>query len=184
MYYTTCFSGRINGMNKKEFAVVVIVLLFAGLAGGWTIFMPGNKEPNKSDSAAHGGHDETNSDGHHSSETASSSTPENAEDLTKQTEVKLDIKDFAYSKRDIKVKKGTKVTWTNLDSMEHNVMREHDDSGHAHDAPKASEVKADVFSGPLLKKGESYSFTFNEVGLNPYHCAPHPYMQGSVTVVE
>jgi amicyanin len=170
-------------MNKKEFAVVVVVLLFAGLAGGWTIFMPGNKEPNKSDSAAHGGHDETNSDGHHSSETASS-TPENAEDLTKQTEVKLDIKDFAYSKRDIKVKKGTKVTWTNLDSMEHNVMLEHDDSGHAHDAPKASEVKPDVFSGPLLKKGESYSFTFNEAGLNPYHCAPHPYMQGSVTVIE
>jgi amicyanin len=170
-------------MNKKEFAVVVVVLLFAGLAGGWTIFMPGNKEPNKSDSAAHGGHDETNSDGHHSSERASS-TPENAEDLTKQTEVKLDIKDFTYSKRDIKVKKGTKVTWTNLDSMEHNVMLEHDDSGHAHDAPKASEVKPDVFSGPLLKKGESYSFTFNEAGLNPYHCAPHPYMQGSVTVVE
>lgn len=171
-------------MNKKEFAVVVVVLLFAAVAGGLTIFMPGEKEPNKSANSSQHEHDETNSDGHHNHETAPASTPENAEDLTKQTEVKLDIKDFAYSKRDIKIKKGTTVTWTNLDSMEHNVMREHDDSGHAHDAPKKSEVKADVFAGPLLRKGESYSFTFNKPGSNPYHCAPHPYMQGSVTVVE
>jgi plastocyanin len=141
-------------MNKKEFLVVIFVLAFAVIGGILTIAMTGDKK---------------------SGETA---------DLTNQTEVKLDINDSGYSKRAITVKKGTTVTWTNRGSIEHNVMLEHDDSGHAHDAPKANEVEPDVFAGPLLANGESYSFTFNETGTNPYHCAPHPSMQGSVTVVE
>lgn len=149
-------------MNKKELSVVILVLVFTIVAGGLTVATSGNKTPDKHES----------------------STPKDAVDLTNQTEVKLTITAYAYSKRDIKVKKGTTVTWTNQDSMEHNAMLEHEDSGHAHDAPPVSEVRPDVFAGPLLKKGESYSFTFDEIGTYPYHCAPHPSMRGSITVVE
>lgn len=105
-------------------------------------------------------------------------------DLTNQTEVIMDIKDFKYEKPNIKIKKGTKVTWTNQDTIKHNVMLDHNDGDKPHDAPTREEVKQNKLAGPLLAKGESYSFTFNEVTANPYHCSPHPFMKGSITVVE
>lgn len=127
-------------------------------------------------------HDETNSDGHHDKETEETAGP--VTDLTGQAQVALDIKDFAYSKQNIKITKGTTVTWTNQDTVEHNVMKEHASDNDAHDAPTKDEVKPDVLAGQLLAKGESYSFTFNEASSNPYHCSPHPDMKGSVTVVD
>ena len=78
------------------------------------------------------------------------------------------IENFAYSPSAIKVKKGTTVTWTNNDSVEHNVV---------------GDDYSDL-NGKLLKKGESFSFTFNETGTYGYHCAPHPYMKGTVVVTE
>lgn len=81
---------------------------------------------------------------------------------------KVSISNFAFSPADITIKKGTTVTWTNNDSVAHTVTK---DSG----------------SGPeseLLENGESYSFTFNELGTFNYHCTPHPQMHGTVTVTE
>ncbi|TAH32538.1 hypothetical protein EYC58_02690 [Candidatus Saccharibacteria bacterium] len=130
---------------------------------------------------ASAGHDATNSDGHHSAETEKMG---DLIDLTSQSEVSIDIKDFKYSQANIKIKKGTKVTWTNRDVVEHNVMQDHSDSDTAHDAPTPENINPNVLAGPLLAKGESYSFTFNEATSAPYHCSPHPYMKGSVTVVE
>lgn len=105
-------------------------------------------------------------------------------DLTNQNEITMNIKDFKYEKPNIRIKKGTKVTWINQDTIQHNVMLEHEGSDKAHDAPTKEEVDPNELAGPLLTKGESYSFTFNEVKANPYHCSPHPFMKGSVTVVE
>ena len=105
-------------------------------------------------------------------------------DLTGQSAVQIDIKDYAYARSNIKTTKGTKVTWTNQDTVEHNVMQQHDDSDVAHAAPSVADVRPDVFAGPLLAKGESYSFTFTEVDSYPYHCAPHPDMKGTVVVTE
>lgn len=105
-------------------------------------------------------------------------------DLTNQMNVSMDIADFKYEMPNIKVRVGTTVTWTNQDTVKHNVMREHDDDDVAHDPPTIDEVDPDEFVGPLLAKGESYSFTFKEVSASPYHCSPHPDMKGSVTVVE
>ncbi len=168
-------------MNKKETVMVVSVLVFAlALIVGVFLFSPSPKTENKpAESSAE--HDETNSDGHHSSDNAELG---DVVDLTNQSEIKMDIKDLKYEKANIKIKKGTTVTWTNQDAVEHNVMADHSDGDKPHDPPKASEIKSDVFAGQLLAKGESYSFTFNEAGTDPYHCSPHPYMKGSVTVVE
>lgn len=105
-------------------------------------------------------------------------------DLTNQTEVSMDIKDFKYEQPNIKIKKGTKVTWTNRDTVRHNVMAEHEGSDQAHNPPTADQVDPNELAGPLLAKGESYSFTFKEVNSQPYHCSPHPFMKGSVTVVD
>lgn len=78
------------------------------------------------------------------------------------------IDNYTYSPTPLKVKKGTKVTWTNHDIAKHTVTV---DSG----------------TGPMsafFGKGETYSYTFDTVGTYKYHCEPHPYMHGTVEVTE
>lgn len=75
------------------------------------------------------------------------------------------IEDFAFSPATIKVKKGTTVTWTNNDSVEHTVTG---DNG----GPDSE----------LIAQGDTYSYTFNETGTFDYHCKPHPSMVGKVIV--
>jgi len=65
---------------------------------------------------------------------------------------------------------GTTLTWTNYDVAPHTVT-----SG-THDA------ETDTFHSGLLQRGESWSYTFTEPGTYAYHCDPHPYMEGMVTV--
>lgn len=80
----------------------------------------------------------------------------------------IEIKDFAFTPATIKIKAGTTVTWTNKDSVQHNVVADKESS----DAPKSE----------LLAKDESYEFTFNKPGTYSYHCSPHPNMKGTVIV--
>lgn len=168
---------NIKTIIAASIAVAAIVIIsIAAFA-----LTPDKKENTNGTEAKTGSHDATNSDGHHNADNQATGE---AIDLTNQAEVSIDIKDFKYSQQNIKIKKGTKVTWTNQDSVQHNVMKSHDKDGTAHDAPSKDEVKPEVLAGPLLAKGESYSFTFNKVESNPYHCSPHPYMTGSVTVIE
>lgn len=168
-------------MNRRQIIVAVTVLVFAtGVMGAVFLGSPNVKETQESNNTTTA-HDETNSDGHHDKDNQDIGV---LIDLTDQTEVSMAIKDFKYEKSNIKIKKGTTVTWTNRDSVKHNVMQEHENDNDAHDAPSKDEEKPDVLASRLLAKGESYSFTFNEVSSSPYHCSPHPYMKGSVTVVE
>lgn len=167
-------------MKKSTFGIVIAVA--ALLAIGGVVIVNKTNNTKSTISSNNTQHDATNSDGHHNSNTETNNSP--VTDLTNLSEVTMDIKDFKYEKPNIKIKKGTKVTWTNRDTIQHNVMSEHEGAEQAHDAPKPDEVKPDELAGPLLARGESYSFTFNEVSSNPYHCSPHPFMKGSVTVVE
>ena len=83
---------------------------------------------------------------------------------------KVDIKNYAYSPAAITVKVGTKVTWTNQDSVGHTVTTQ-------------SGAPATISSG-LVGKGASFSFTFDKAGTYEYYCEPHPYMKGTVIVTE
>jgi len=115
---------------------------------------------------------------------AHASTTAEQSDNTQTASIRMDIKDFAYEMPNIKIKQGTTVTWTNQDAVQHNVIKDHDGNS-SHGAINAAEMQSDVFSGPLLAKGESYSFTFTTLGDFPYHCAPHERtMTGNVTVIE
>jgi plastocyanin len=80
------------------------------------------------------------------------------------------IKDYMFSEKDISVKAGTTVTWTNQDDVKHTVT--------------ADTPSADAPSSQLFGKGETYSFTFKKAGTYTYHCEPHPYMKATVTVTE
>lgn len=80
----------------------------------------------------------------------------------------ITIKDMAFTPSEITVKKGTLVTWTNMDSVEHNITK---DSG---DGPASDN----------LSQGEAYSFKFENTGTFKYHCGLHPTMTGTVIVTE
>jgi amicyanin len=99
-----------------------------------------------------------------SSSSQESSTP-NPVEATAVT-----ISNFAYSPAAIKIKVGQTVTWTNNDSVGHTVT--------------ADNASSDAPDSKLFNKGETYSFTFNKAGTYTYHCAPHPYMKGTVVVSE
>ncbi|GEM_PF-798551 len=60
---------------------------------------------------------------------------------------------------------GTKVTWTNKDTSNHQVVA---DNG--------------AFASPILGPGKTYSFTFDQSGTFRYHDALHPSLVGTFTV--
>jgi plastocyanin len=75
------------------------------------------------------------------------------------------ISNYAFAPANITVKVGTKFTWTNQDAVKHTVTG--DNGGPSSD---------------LFGRGQSYSYTFDKAGSFAYHCLPHPYMKGNVTV--
>jgi len=77
------------------------------------------------------------------------------------------IKDFAFDPKDITVKVGEKITWTNEDGAAHNVVS---DSGE--------KIESDAIEG-----GKTFSFTPTKAGKITYECTFHPQMKGySITV--
>lgn len=91
---------------------------------------------------------------------------DNSVDTSSQmSEVSVAIQGFKFSPQTLKIKSGTKVTWTNMDSDSHNV--------------KSSDGTLD---SPDLSRGDSWSFTFTTKGTYNYICGIHPSMKGSITV--
>ncbi len=66
-----------------------------------------------------------------------------------------------------------KVIWQNLDDTAHTVTPDH----RATDA-----YSGDFGSIGVLKPGESFEFLFTEPHEIPYHCEPHPWMTGKISV--
>lgn len=144
-------------MKKNTQAIIIATVTITAIAGFVVVNAPDKTTP-----------DSTMSSGNTENIPSDTKTSNGVEDLTNQTEVTMDIKDFAFAKKNIKIKVGTKVTWTNRDSAKHNAYS--DDAN----GPK----------GQLLAKGESYSFVFENVGTTNYYCEPHPYMKGIINVVQ
>lgn len=79
------------------------------------------------------------------------------------------IKNFAFDPAAANVKKGTKVTWINQDSVPHQVV---------------SDPNGETFKGQVLQQGDSYTVEFDKEGTYNYHCGIHPMMKASVTVTQ
>jgi len=77
----------------------------------------------------------------------------------------IDIKNFAFIRSVTRVMPGDTVVWTNKDPADHSVVS-----------------KEGLFEQDLLATGESYSYTFEEVGRFSYNCRIHPYMKGTIIV--
>ena len=71
-----------------------------------------------------------------------------------------------------------KIIWTNVDTTAHTVTTDNQYN--------------DQISGPfnsidsigLILPQKTYEFTFTKDGEYPYHCEPHPWMTGKVTIVK
>jgi plastocyanin len=75
------------------------------------------------------------------------------------------IKGFAFDPADVTIKAGESVTWTNQDSVTHDVTAE----------------KGEFQSGNM-ENGAAFTFTFDKAGVYPYYCALHPTMTGTINV--
>lgn len=145
--------------NKRVAAAIVIVLVLAVIVGAMALGKDNNSNDNMNEM-------EMSQSENTPAVQENSSQPAN---VTSQADaVEVEIKDYAFTPATIKVKAGTTVTWTNKDTVQHDVVADKESD----DAPKSK----------LLAKGESYSFTFNQVGTYGYHCSPHPFMKGTVIV--
>jgi plastocyanin len=80
------------------------------------------------------------------------------------------IRNFTFIPEQITIKRGTKVTWFNCE----------DPGSDSH----SSASDAGVWDSPSIPVGEAYTRTFNDVTgtVFAYHCAPHPFMKGTVNV--
>ena len=92
-------------------------------------------------------------------------------------DVRLSINNGAFEQPEIQEKKGTTVTW---------VMRDKT-AGAGGDVPyhQVAEVNGIFDSGELFVSGDNkFSYVFDEVGEFKYFCPPHPWMEGTIIVVE
>jgi plastocyanin/methionine-rich copper-binding protein CopC len=100
---------------------------------------------------------------------------EKYEDQLSKKEITIKMSQIKFMPMDLKIKRGTTVTWVNDDSVTHYVNT---DSHPAHTYQKNQNSKA-------LEKGETYQYTFDEAGIYPYHCSAHAEnMTGNILVVE
>lgn len=141
-------------MKKSTWIIILIVIVVgAGIA-----FAMSNKDKDSDNS--------TNS----SSSSSSSDDTTPPSDSNSAATDQVMIQNFAFAPQSISVKVGTKVTWTNMDSVAHTVTAD----TPSPDAPDSGSIAQNA----------TYSFTFTKAGTYTYHCTPHPQMTGTVVVTE
>lgn len=69
------------------------------------------------------------------------------------------IRNTAFEPRELRIRVGDTVTWTNLDAYGHTVTS---DDGR--------------FGSDLMERGDPFFVTFSEAGTYRYHCEPHSYL--------
>ena len=77
----------------------------------------------------------------------------------------VSLANLAFSPQKLTIAVGTRVTWTNNDSVTHTVTS---DDG--------------LFESGNLSLGATFSRTFDQKGTFDYHCVPHPFMTAQIVV--
>lgn len=95
------------------------------------------------------------------------------QNLKGKKEVTVNLAEISFQSKNILISPGTKITWKNMDEVEHYVNT---DSHPAHSYYPMQNSGA-------LKKGDAYAVTFDKPGIYPYHCSAHAAsMTGSIIV--
>jgi len=162
--------------SKTTFAVIAVIAIL--VVGSIAFFAFGSSDDSSSQSSNQS--EQSSSDSSSENSGSDSSSPDYIEganvgetvDATGKEELELEINDFIFQETIVTVSKGTKVTWTNKGSAQHDVTSD-----------ESSPNKG--LESELLANGESYSFTFDEAGTYNYFCTPHPaQMKAVIEVVE
>lgn len=77
----------------------------------------------------------------------------------------VDIINFAFLPHLIKIAPGETVTWTNRSDANHTVTS-----------------NEGLFESGVLAPGATFSHTFTNTGVFPYHCSIHSSMRGQIVV--
>jgi plastocyanin len=96
----------------------------------------------------------------------SKSSPATSSPAAKTTAVTL--QNFAFNPSNLTAKVGQTITWTNRDSVAHNVTAK----------------KGDNFHSTTLNPGQSYSHKLDHAGTISYVCTIHPNMKATLTVTK
>ena len=99
-------------------------------------------------------------------------TPSAAVPLATEGVNEIIIKDQVFSPMIVNIDKGTKVTWTNLDSVPHQIKSD----------PHPGHTDLSSLSSDPLNYNQTYSYTFAREGVFEYHCEVHPEMNGTIVV--
>ena len=75
----------------------------------------------------------------------------------------VQLVNFSFNPKILRVKVGDTVRWENQDSALHDVV-------------------SDTFSSSPFPKGDTFSYTFNQAGEFSYLCSLHPIMTGKIIV--
>jgi plastocyanin len=116
-----------------------------------------------------GGGDDNDSGGGSSSDTKE--TPAPKADDTGETNAggpQVIMKDIKFNPASLKAKQGQTVTWTNDDSVGHDVTADGFDSGGAGN----------------IEPGKTFTHKFPKAGSYKYVCSVHPGMEGTVKVTK
>ena len=80
---------------------------------------------------------------------------------------------YVPNKPTVELESNNKVIWQNNDDTAHTVTPDH----------RSTDSYSGDFGSPgVLKPGDVYEFLFTEPQDVPYHCTPHPWMTGTITV--
>ena len=75
----------------------------------------------------------------------------------------------------IDLKINNHVVWENVDEVAHTVTPDH----------RMEDSYSGEFGSPgVILPGDSYEFIFTEPHIVEYHCQPHPWMKGTLTIQE
>jgi len=77
----------------------------------------------------------------------------------------VEVRNFAFNPANTMAVRGTRVTWTNRDSVAHTVTS-----------------TSPGFDSGRLAPGQGFSFVFTQAGTFNYICSIHPYMTAVIVV--
>lgn len=99
-------------------------------------------------------------------------------DMRGKAEVTVTLANVQFVPAQIRVSKGTKVTWLHDDSASADIEHSINTDGHpAHTYFLGQNSR-------LLKRGGTYSAVFEKPGAYPYHCSPHAASMKGMVIVE
>ena len=105
-----------------------------------------------------------------SSNTTTSAAPASSTPAASSGGAKVVMKNIQFNPKSLTVSKGTTVTWTNEDSVNHDVT-------------KTSGPGPNFASGHgNIGSGGTYKVTFNTPGTIKYRCTIHPGMEATIVV--